>query len=202
MKKIILTLLVSILCISLIGCSNFIASNTKTVDNIAKSQNEVNIYGEKDSKKVKELLKSFGKTKDLSIEKATEKDMVVIDNKEIVANKKLWEDFYNNSQKNIEDSVIIVKYTEQDDPILTYVSYVDQKYYMIEDESRNRYNEIENKDYYEYSFKYLREFEDNYFKYVYLLDDKDITLDELNYTLLSNNEEEWIKYGFVFYINK
>ena len=41
-----------------------------------------------------------------------------------------------------------------------------------------------------------------YIVYVYLLDDDEITLDTLNYSLLSSKVSEWIPYGFVFYYSK
>ena len=50
--------------------------------------------------------------------------------------------------------------------------------------------------------KYLKMFEENNKVYVYLLDDDEITLDKLNYSLLSSKVSEWIPYGFVFYYSK
>ena len=123
----------------------------------------------------------------------------MVENEQIVGNKKIWDDFYNNSKNNREGSILIVQYTEQDDPILTYLSYKDKEFFMIEDDSRDQYRDSKNEDYFEYSFKYLKLFEENNKTYVYLLDDNKITLDELNYSLLSSNISDWIPYGFVFY---
>ena len=58
------------------------------------------------------------------------------------------------------------------------------------------------KDYYEYTFNYLKLFEEDEKIYVYLLNDDNITLEKLNYSLLSSNMNEWIPYGFVFYYDK
>ena len=131
--------------------------------------------------------------------KSKKNNIVVVENERIVGNKKIWDDFYNNSKNNKEGSILIVQYTEQDDPILTYLSYKDKEFFMIEDDSRDQYRDSKNEDYFEYSFKYLKLFEENNKTYVYLLDDNKITLDELNYSLLSSNISDWIPYGFVFY---
>ena len=72
---------------------------------------------------------------------------------------------------------------------------------MIRDESRDRYREVRDEDYYKYDFKYMKIFEENKQIYAYLLDDNNITLDELNFSLLSKNISEWIPYGFIFSIN-
>ena len=74
---------------------------------------------------------------------------------------------------------------------------------MMEDDSRDQYRESEKeKDYYEYTFNYLKLFEEDEKIYAYLLNDDNITLEKLNYSLLSSNMNEWIPYGFVFYYDK
>ncbi|MEG1411147.1 MAG: DUF4362 domain-containing protein [Terrisporobacter sp.] len=204
MKKIIVSLLVGITCVNIIGCNQYMSNNAKAVDNVVESEvaEKNNIYGKNDLKAIKEILKDCGSKKDLSVEKAKEKNMFVIKDRKIQCNENLWKDFADNSKENKDDEIIILKYTEQGDPILTYLSYLDGNYFMVEDESRNNYKEGYDKDYYEYSFKYLRMFEDDNYQYAYLLDDKDITLEALNYSLLSSNEDDWVPYGFIFYIEK
>lgn len=194
MKKIIYAIICLIFC-NLIGCENI--NNEKTISTF--NNKELKVYSAEDSQKVKDLLKSYGKSENLTVEKAKNNKIIVVDNEEIVGNKKIWNDFYNNSKNKNEGSVLIVQYTEQDDPILTYLSYKDNKFFMIEDESRDQYRDSKEEDYFEYSFKYLKLFEENDKTYVYLLDDNKITLDELNYSLLSSNISDWIPYGFVFY---
>ncbi len=194
MKKIIYAIICLISC-SLIGCENI--NNEKTISTF--NNKELKVYSAEDSQKVKDLLKSYGKSENLRVEKAKNNKIIVVDNEEIVGNKKIWNDFYNNSKNKKEGSVLIVQYTEQEDPILTYLSYKDNKFFMIEDESRDQYRDSKEEDYFEYSFKYLKLFEENHKTYVYLLDDNKITLDELNYSLLSSNISDWIPYGFVFY---
>lgn len=194
MKKIIYIIICITFC-SLVGCKNI--NTEKTVD--AFNDEKLKIYSAKDSQKVKELLKSYGGSKNLTVEKAKKNNIVVIEDEQIVANEKIWNDFYKNSKKKKEDRVLIVQYTEQDDPILTYLSCKDNKFFMIEDDSRDQYRDDKEEDYFEYSFKYLKLFEENNKTYVYLLDDEKITLDELNYSLLSSNISDWIPYGFVFY---
>lgn len=194
MKKII-SVIICIIFFSLIGCENI--DNEKTINTF--NDKELKVYSSKDSQKVKYLLKSYGEAKNLTVEKAKKNNMVVVENEQIVGNKKIWDDFYNNSKNNREGSILIVQYTEQDDPILTYLSYKDKEFFMIEDDSRDQYRDSKNEDYFEYSFKYLKLFEENNKTYVYLLDDNEITLDELNYSLLSANISDWIPYGFVFY---
>lgn len=194
MKKII-SVIICIIFFSLIGCENI--DNEKTINTF--NDKELKVYSSKDSQKVKDLLKSYGEAKNLTVEKAKKNNMLVVENEQIVGNKKIWDDFYNNSKNNKEGSILIVQYTEQDDPILTYLSYKDKEFFMIEDDSRDQYRDSKNEDYFEYSFKYLKLFEENNKTYVYLLDDNEITLDELNYSLLSANISDWIPYGFVFY---
>ena len=75
----------------------------------------------------------------------------------------------------------------------------DNKFYMMEDDSRDQYRDTKDEDYYEYTFKYMKLFEENKKTYVYLLDDDNVTLEELNYSLLSSQISDWIPYGFVFY---
>lgn len=194
MKKIIYIIICITFC-SLLGCEN--ADTKKAIDTF--SEEKLKIYSAKDSQKVKEILKSYGESKNLTAEKAKKNNIVVIEDEQIVANKKIWNNFYNNSKKKKEDSVLIVQYTEQEDPILTYLSCKDNKFFMIEDDSRDQYRDDKEEDYFEYSFKYLKLFQENKKTYVYLLDDNKITLDELNYSLLSSNISDWIPYGFVFY---
>lgn len=194
MKKIIYVIIFLIFC-SLVGCKNI--NNEKTINTF--NDKEIKVYSSKDSQNVKDLLKSYGGAKNLTVENAKRNNIVVVENEQIVGNEKIWNDFYDNSKKKKECSILIVQYTEQEDPILTYLSYKDKKFFMIEDDSRDQYRENKNEDYFEYSFKYLKLFEDNNKTYVYLLDDNKITLNELNYSLLSSNISDWIPYGFVFY---
>ena len=194
MKKIIIAIICLTFC-SLIGCKN--ADNEKSVDTFIEK--ELKVYSNKESQEVKELLKSYGKSKNLTVENARKRNIVVVENEIIVANEQLWNDFYDNTKKKKEDAILIVQYTEQDDSILTYLSFKDESFFMIEDDSRDQYRDTKQEDYFEYSFKYLKLFEENNKTYVYLLDDNEITLDELNFSLLSSNISDWIPYGFVFY---
>ena len=194
MKKIISIIICFIFC-SLIGCSNI--DNEKAINTF--NGKGLKVYSAKDSQKVKDLLKSYGESKNLTVERAKKNNIVVVENEEIVENEKIWNDFYNDIENKKEGSMLIVQYTEQGDPILTYLSYKDSKFFMIEDDSRDQYRDSKDEDYFEYSFKYLKLFKENNKTYVYLLDDNKITLDELNYSLLSSNISDWIPYGFVFY---
>lgn len=206
MKKILLLGLISFLCFNIIGCNRIIGENSRTfisvVDNESEDKYEQEgIYGEKEVSTIKDMLNDYGDEKELEVSKALAKNLVVIKEQEFIGNEDIWNKFYNNTKNKVEDSVIIVRYTEQGDPILTYLSYKNNKYFMIEDETRDRYDENQ-EDYNQYEFKYLRIFEDNNYKYAYLLNDKNITLDELNYSLSSSDTSKWIPYGFIFYINK
>lgn len=194
MKKII-NLLIYITIFSMVGCSN--VDDSKTVSSFKEEKNQ--IYSSEDSKAVKKLLKSYGKSDDLTVEKVSKKDILVIEDEEIVANKDLWDNFYENSNNKKEDDILVLKYTAQNDPILIYLSYKDNKFYMMEDDSRDQYRDTKDEDYYEYTFKYMKLFEENKKTYVYLLDDDNVTLEELNYSLLSSQISDWIPYGFVFY---
>lgn len=182
-----------------VGCSKTIDLN---VGNFKNKVSELKVYGKEESNEIIEVLKNYGNNKDLLINSAIKKNMMVIKNEEIVGNRNLWDEFNNNIKNKQEDSIIIVQYTEQEDAVLTYLSYSNSKFFMIKDESRDKYRDVRDKDYYEYDFKYMKLFEDNNKIYAYLLDDNSITLDELNFSLLSENISEWIPYGFIFDINK
>ncbi len=198
MKKSLIMLIIGFIIINSIGCSKTIDLNVKGFKN---KINELKVYGKEEYSEIIKILRKCGNNKDLSISNATKKNMIVIKNEEIVGNKELWDDFNNNVKNKKEDSIIIVQYTAQEDAILTYLSYINDKFFMIRDESRDRYREVRDEDYYKYDFKYMKIFEENKQIYAYLLDDNNITLDELNFSLLSKNISEWIPYGFIFSIN-
>lgn len=198
MKKSLIMLIIGVIIINSIGCSKTIDLNVKEFKN---KINELKVYGKEEYSEIIKILRNCGNNKDLSINNAIKKDMIVIKNEEIVGNKELWDDFNNNVKNKKEDSIIIVQYTAQEDAILTYLSYINDKFFMIRDESRDRYREVRDEDYYKYDFKYMKIFKDNKQIYAYLLDDNNITLDELNFSLISKNISEWIPYGFIFNIN-
>lgn len=197
MKRIIY-LLTFIITLTLVGCNK--VDNSKVVSNFDKKIEVV--YSKGDIKKVKKLLKSYGTSDDLTIKKVKNREILVIKDGIIKENENLWNEFFTNTKNNKESYIIILQYTPQNDPILTYLSYKNNEYYMLEDDSRDKFREGEKEDYYEYTFKYLKLFEENEKVYVYLLDDDKITLEKLNYSLLSSKIDEWIPYGFVFYYNK
>lgn len=198
MKKSLIMLIIGVIIINSIGCSKTIDLNVKGFKN---KINELKVYGKEEYSEIIKILRKCGNNKDLSINNATKKNMIVIKNEEIVGNKELWDDFNNNVKNKKEDSIIIVQYTAQEDAILTYLSYINDKFFMVRDESRDRYRDVRDEDYYKYDFKYMKIFEENKQIYAYLLDDNNITLDELNFSLLSENISEWIPYGFIFSIN-
>lgn len=197
MKRIIY-LLTFIITLTLVGCNK--VDNSKVVSNFDKKIEVV--YSKGDIKKVKKLLKSYGTSHDLTIKKVKNREILVIKDGIIKENENLWNEFFTNTKNNKESYIIILQYTPQNDPILTYLSYKNNEYYMLEDDSRDKFREGEKEDYYEYTFKYLKLFEENEKVYVYLLDDDKITLEKLNYSLLGSKIDEWIPYGFVFYYNK
>ena len=197
MKRIIY-LLTFIITLTLVGCNK--VDNSKVVSNFDKKIEVV--YSKGDIKKVKKLLKSYGTSHDLTIKKVKNREILVLKDGIIKENENLWNEFFTNTKNNKESYIIILQYTPQNDPILTYLSYKNNEYYMLEDDSRDKFRGGEKEDYYEYTFKYLKLFEENEKVYVYLLDDDKITLEKLNYSLLSSKIDEWIPYGFVFYYNK
>ena len=197
MKRIIY-LLTFIITLTLVGCNK--VDNSKVVSNFDKKIEVV--YSKGDIKKVKKLLKSYGTSHDLTIKKVKNREILVIKDGIIKENENLWNEFFTNTKNNKESYIIILQYTPQNDPILTYLSYKNNEYYMLEDDSRDKFREGEKEDYYEYTFKYLKLFEENEKVYVYLFDVDKITLEKLNYSLLSSKIDEWIPYGFVFYYNK
>ena len=137
MKKII-SVIICIIFFSLIGCENI--DNEKAIN--AFNDKELKVYSSKDSQKVKDLLKSYGEAKNLTVEKAKKNNIVVVENERIVGNKKIWDDFYNNSKNNKEGSILIVQYTEQNIfNLYDDLSYKDKEFFMIEDDSRDQYRD-------------------------------------------------------------
>lgn len=195
-KKILLLLLLTFTTtFSLVGCSK--EESINMVSDVAGKSSQP--YSSKNLQEVKDLLKSYGDSSDLTVEEGSKKGMIVIENEEITANEELWTNFYENSQNQKNGNVTILKFTAHNDPVVTYLSYKDNEFFMVEDQSRDRYREDDVEDYYQSTFKYMKLFEENEKTYVYLLNDEKVTLEELNYSLMSTNIEEWIPYGFAFY---
>ncbi len=199
LKKLLVFVITNVIAINFIGCCKTVDLNIK---NFKNQISELKVYGKEESSEIIKILTSCGNNKDLSIDNAIKKNMIVIKNGKMVGNKNLWDNFNKNIKNKKEDSVIIVQYTAQEDAILIYLSYNKDKFFMIKDESRDRHREVRDKNYYEYDFKYMRIFEENNNIYAYLLDDNNITLDELNYSLISEDISQWVHYGFIFHINK
>lgn len=82
----------------------------------------IEVYPVEDLQKVKDLLKFCGNAKNLMVEKAGKKNIIVLDNEKIVKNKELWTDFHKNSKDKNEDSILKLQYIEQYNLILTYLS--------------------------------------------------------------------------------
>ena len=70
--------------------------------------------------------------------------------------KKVWDKFYANSTKGKDAAVLICQYTDEGDPILTYVSFMDGSFYSITDTSRDTYGGPD--PYYSGSYKFLNQF--------------------------------------------
>ncbi|MFG6393549.1 MAG: hypothetical protein K1W24_05090 [Lachnospiraceae bacterium] len=130
-------------------------ANKKTAKNLYKN---VPVYSKNEEKKIKKYLASLPDTIN---EKEAEKKGIVIQN--IYNNKKkekkffnMWQDFYKYTREgedaeNPKDGVIkcyaepfkaaivILRYTTEGDACYTYISFIENEYYVYNDTSRDKF---------------------------------------------------------------
>lgn len=90
----------------------------------------------------------------------------------------------------------ILQYTMEGDPIITKLLYNGIKYYMVEDDSRDKFRG-DSKAYHEFCFSYLKAYEENDRISYYLVDDDSISLDDIQQSMLSSNVNDYIPHAFV-----
>lgn len=107
-----------------------------------------------------------------------------IDAKGYCENPEVWNEFYEQTQKQVDCNVIIYMHTMEGDPIYLYLSYKNGKYTVYEDDSFDEFGD--ETDYYVRKFEYLLK-DNNNGDTVYLLSSKpDLTYKELFDSYLSS----------------
>lgn len=130
-------------------------ASKKTAKNLYKN---VPVYGKNEEKKIKKYLASLPNTIN---EKEAEKKGIVIQN--IYNNKKkekkflnMWQDFYKYTREGEEAenqkgnaikcyaepfraAIVILKYTIEGDACYTYISFIENEYYVYDDTSRDKF---------------------------------------------------------------
>jgi len=159
MKKMAIKYLILIfLCITIVTACTLCLSKPAEPSNPAEPSKpaepvNINIYGEEDYEKIQELLRTY------PIENAAANGGFVMVHGVVEENsKKAWDNFYANVNQGKEAAVIIVQYTIEGDPILNYVSYMNDSFYSVTDISRDAWGGPV--PYYSGSYKFLKMFEE------------------------------------------
>lgn len=132
-------------------------------------------------------------------------DIFIVVHGNVEKGKELWESFYQKVQDKQPSELIIAQFTTEGDPILYYLTYDGEKIYVVEDVSRDAFKG-DNKDYFEYSYAYIKEFkdtkEDTKGQYIILLNDDSLTLEDIRAIWDSGGEEDTKKCKDLVYINE
>jgi len=150
------TLLLIILCFTIVTACTLCLSKSAEPSNVA-------IYGAEDEANIRELLSTY------PIESATANGCFVLVHGDIRGDsKKAWDTFYSNVKNEHDAAILIVQYTMEGDPIMTYVSYVNGSFYYIKDSSRDEWGGPD--PYYVGSYKFLKMFKTEGYTDVMLFD--------------------------------
>lgn len=177
MKKIAgFVIVAAALVLIVILASDFINSNKKTSDSTESSsaQKKSGISETSDFKEIEKVLKEYPEK--LSEKDALEKGMIVIINQKFQKDgSKLWKEFSKKVQKKTDGAVILCHFTTEGDPILQYISYLDGKFYYVEDSTRDSFG---SEKYVEHTYDYFKQYEADKVCTVFLTNKEQITLDE------------------------
>ena len=88
---------------------------------------------------------------------------------------KVWQKFLEKIRKKKDGAVIICQFTTEGDPILQYISYLDGKFYYVEDSTRDQFS---GEKYVEHTYDYFKRFEENKLYTAFLTNEEEMTLDE------------------------
>ena len=109
----------------------------------------------------------------------------------------VWETFYAEVTKGNDAGITIVQYTVEGDAIPHYVSYKDGSFYSFADISRDKYG-ADSVTYYDGSYQYLRQFDDDGTIIAILSDIEYESMDEYN----NDTDENREKTVLLFSVNK
>lgn len=169
---------------------------------VESTQNsQVEEFQTKSLEEIENILDSYPKTFE-ELKKA--KDIFIVVHGNIDKGEELWNSFYQKVQNKESAELIMAQFTIEGDPILYYLTYDGEKIYVVEDVSRDAYKG-DYDDYLEYTYSYIKEFEDSTEeakgKYIMLLNDDSLTLEDIRAIWDSGDEEAIKECRDLFYLN-
>ncbi|MDP4119353.1 MAG: DUF4362 domain-containing protein, partial [Bacillota bacterium] len=118
-------------------------------------------------------------------------DNVVVISDEKLKQKGNIEVFEKDAGKGQVSALSVIRYTAEGDPIVTAVYYDGKRFYLLEDDSRDKFRG-NGEAYTQHKFEYLKIFEENGYRHYYLVNDKNVTYDELFKGMLSSRYGDYI----------
>lgn len=128
---------------------------------------------------------------DYSVEAAV-KDNCFVMSFDKVESKDLLDNFISNSENGIIGFLRKVSYTVEGDPIITDVIFDGKKYYVFEDDTRDKFagNDL---SIYKNEFQYVNSYEKDGYKLLYLAEKKDITAEDYEKSLFSSDSKDYLE---------
>lgn len=164
------------LVLSVILAANFIKANKGAADQIKSADPDegIVIIAKSNYKEIESSLKEY--SEDISQKEALKSGMIVVKNQEFQEDSdKLWKKFLEKIRKKKDGAVIICQFTTEGDPILQYISYLDGKFYYVEDATRDQFG---GEEYVEHTYDYFKRFEEQKLYTAFLTNKEEITLAE------------------------
>lgn len=164
------------LVLSIILAANFIKANKGAADQIrsADPDEKFVIIAKSNYKEIEVSLKEY--PEDLSAKEALNSGMIVVKDQAFQKDgSKVWQKFLEKIRKKKDGAVIICQFTTEGDPILQYISYLDGKFYYVEDSTRDQFS---GEKYVEHTYDYFKRFEENKLYTAFLTNKEEMTLDE------------------------
>jgi len=196
MKKIVKIFIVILILI--IAITVFMACSKKSETRDSKNGNNAKIVVSDNFDNISSLLTKY--PDDITSDDAVNKGFFVI-GKDDNYGQENWDLFYKNIQDGKNSSIIIQQYNEKGDMLLEYVSYIDNQFYFLEDDSRDSVG-TEN-DVIKATYKYLKTFNDDQkgkrFSIYCLLNDDTITSESYFKSLISSDSKDIIKSQILFF---
>lgn len=165
------------LVLSIILAANFIKANKGAADQIrsADPDEKFVIIAKSNYKEIETSLKEY--PEDLSAKEALNSGMIVVKDQAFQKDgSKVWQKFLEKIRKKKDGAVIICQFTTEGDPILQYISYLDGKFYYVEDSTRDQFS---GEKYVEHTYDYFKRFEENKLYTAFLTNKEEMTLDEV-----------------------
>ena len=164
------------LVLSIILAANFIKANKGAADQIrsADPDEKFVIIAKSNYKEIEASLKEY--PEDFSAKEALNSGMIVVKDQAFQKDgSKVWQKFLEKIRKKKDGAVIICQFTTEGDPILQYISYLDGKFYYVEDSTRDQFS---GEKYVEHTYDYFKRFEENKLYTAFLTNEEEMTLDE------------------------